>query len=185
MIRTIETDPDSPFGPLEVPAAEWTFRHCRAEAFKRGDQFVQAWITRAGVRDAQFPKFMSLDHTVKAYVNHGRWLWDCPRCAAAQCCTPYDPRAFCADCLNGGDGWYPVLWPAEQHAIETLLERRSLDDQRNWALGETVAQLQSENLSLGLDPETLDHEWPGAQQALALVSEHLQLAGTRTRELGS
>lgn len=177
-IRTIETDPESPFGEPEIPAAEWTLRHVIKEQFGRGLAAGMAWLARGGISSLpKFPQGQSLERTVVAYVNHGRWLWDCGQCGAAQACTPNDPRAFCVGCFNGGDGWWPVEFPAEMRTIETLLERRPRDAQRNWQPPETIDQLQLENLSIGVDPDLPDRQWPGAQKALAVVRNF------RTREL--
>lgn len=178
MIRTIETDPISPFGPPEVPAAEWTYRKVVDDAIRKGPQFMLAWLQGTGVRKLpDFPRFASLEHKVFARINHGRWLWDCPRaCGGAQCCTPNDPRGFCVECFNGGDGYYPVVFPDELAAIETLLSRRPRDDQRHWAPGETVDQLQLENATLGL-PDDLDGTPSRYAEAVPLARAYLAEKG--------
>lgn len=157
-VRTIETDPTSPFGDAEVPPAEWTFRFVAREAFARGPEFTKAWLAQCGAdRLPKFPAAASLERTVTAYVNHGRWLWDCPICKAAQCCTPNDPRAFCVGCFNRGDGYWPVLFPDAQVIADAtvLLERRARVEEQNWnPAGESIDQLQLENLSIGVDPNT-------------------------------
>lgn len=187
MICTIETDPASPFGPPEVPAAEWTYRAVLEQSFARGPQFVLAWLGKAGVnRPPAFPRGMSLEHSVDAYVNHGRWLWDCPRCNAAQVASDTDLRAFCTDCFNGGDGYYAVRYPAARAAIETLLDRRP-ETARHWTPGETVEQLQAENIAHGFDGELDGYEWPGAKDATAIakawLDERAQLERERRLEL--
>jgi len=186
-IHTIETDPRSPFGEPEVPPAEWTYRAWRAEAVDRGVGFIRAYLAMASERSGReyrdvplFPTGMSLERTVAAYVNHGRWLWDCPICNAAQVCAAGDERAFCIECFNAGDGWWPVVWPdsTTRAQIEELLVRRPAQEQRSWYPHEPLEQLQLENLSIGADPDLPGLPWPGAQPALALVRETLGLPAT-------
>ncbi|HTR77174.1 MAG TPA: hypothetical protein VMH39_03660 [Gemmatimonadaceae bacterium] len=185
-IRTIENDPDSPFGPRELPAAEWTYRHCFAEGCKRGFEFLQAWLVKAGVSQfpaggQRIPEAMSLEHSVDAYVNHGRWVWDCPRCGAAQVASTDDPRAFCCECLNGGDGWYPVMFPADRPAVEWLLGQRP-EAFRNWYPGETVEKLQGENLAHGLRNDLAAFPWPGSAEGTALARAWLDEQAALERE---
>jgi len=187
-IRTLENDPDSPFFPPEVPAAEWVYRWQLDDAFKRGAQYALAWLAKSGRREPPpFPQGRSLERTVTAYVNHGRWLWDCPLCG-----SPYvasnDPRAFCVVCFNAGDGWFPLEFPPERAAIDELLGRRPGDDSRHWT-DETVEQLQAENLAHGVDAELAGYEWIGAKDGTAIARNYLERleldAAEQRRELAA
>jgi hypothetical protein len=155
---------------------------------------VNAFVRDAGRRSGReltavprFPTHASLDRTVVAFVNHGRWLWECPICHAAQVCSATDHRAFCIDCFNGGDGWWPIVWPDEPtlRAAVTLLVRRPDKTLRNWHPAvESVQQLQAENVRHGLDPDVPGLPWPGAVAALAVVREFFALPdGAYVREL--
>lgn len=194
MIFTIENDPESwaaralgSAGPLAAtPPAEWTYRACLEQQMRAGSLLAQAWLEAKGLREMpRFPRAASLERTVAARINHGRWLWDCAHCSAAQVCTPADPRAFCVSCFNRGDGWWPVEFPEDKAAIEELLVRRPDASQRNWRPGESIEDLQLENLGLGVDPDVGEHRWPDAAHALELVRSFRdrQLAAASDRQL--
>ena len=77
-----------------------------------------------------------------AYVNHGRWVVDCPAAGCAGAELASDVRPFvCASC---GEGPYQTRFPTERAAIEAALESRPVEAQ-NWLPGETVADLEAEN----------------------------------------
>jgi hypothetical protein len=151
MLATIETDWQSPFADVEVPPAEWTWRHVLNDACRRGPAYLRAWCAKANTTTIpDFPTWPS-GCVVEAFVNHGRWLWKCNRCNEAQVASEHDRRAFCCGCFNHGAGYHEVVWPADnvRHQIETLLLRRPLAN-RNWFPNETIDQLQVENIALGL-----------------------------------
>lgn len=85
--------------------------------------------------------------TIHAYVNHGRWIAECPDCRNAQLACRTDKRFLCNECGNIAVGglWRPVEWPANVQAVENLLENRPLVNQ-NWAPGEDMEILAIENL---------------------------------------
>lgn len=87
-----------------------------------------------------------------AYVNHGRWVTECPYgCGSAQVVTPADPRFFCLGCRNRGSGrWSPVTFPAQRQVIEAALERRPPRN-ANWLPGEPVERLLKENADHGME----------------------------------
>lgn len=93
---------------------------------------------------------------VRAVVNHGRWLVECPTswCEAAQLAFRNDQRFFCHNCHNiEADGhWLKVIWPRNAAEIERVLDARSRPENRNWTPGETLAQLRAEN-----------EQWEGAR----------------------
>jgi hypothetical protein len=86
-----------------------------------------------------------------AYVNHGRWVADCPAstCTGAELVDPDEPRFYCLSCYNAAfDGrWLPVRFPPEpeRKAIERALLDRPRARNRNWFPGETVEQLEEEH----------------------------------------
>jgi hypothetical protein len=82
--------------------------------------------------------------TVAAYVNHGRWVADCPECRGGIACWDQLPSGTCPDC--GGE--YEVKWPAPEvrAAAEAVLLGRAKRWHRNWWPGtETVGWLRTEN----------------------------------------
>lgn len=87
------------------------------------------------------------EYAIQAYVNHGRWLAECPDCHGAQVTSPDDRRFMCHCCGNEevGGRWRAVVWPAKARAIEQLLELRPKPENQNWRPGETVADLIHEN----------------------------------------
>ncbi len=102
------------------------------------------------------------DALAVARVNWGRWLADCP---AVPCVHPvtgeraagaeYVAAGFpfmCQWCWNQDiDGRFrEVEFPAEYDAIEAVLVARIEPESRNWTPGETVVDLQVENIAHGV-----------------------------------
>ncbi len=83
--------------------------------------------------------------TVRAKINHGRWLVLCPNCPSAEFLFN-DKRFFCSECKNEAIGGelYRVIMPMKKSQIEALLESRSISN-RNWQYPETVDDLIREN----------------------------------------
>lgn len=90
---------------------------------------------------------------LKAHINHGRWIADCPQCGGSE--IVYVGRPFvCQSMLAGGfhgehaacgftaDVEFPG--PDEKQAIEAVLIQRPIKH-RNWEPGETVLMLIKEN----------------------------------------
>lgn len=90
---------------------------------------------------------------VEARVNHGRWLVECPTCAAAQVASHGDRRFLCHGCLNAASGgkWIRVDWPPPPviARVEELLDVRDVEHQ-NWTPDEPIEWLEAENERHGL-----------------------------------
>lgn len=88
---------------------------------------------------------------IQAYVNNGRWIAECPDCQNAQLACRTDKRFLCNECGNVvvGGLWRPVVWPLDLQGIESVLEKRPLENQ-NWVPGETVADLAADNKNHGV-----------------------------------
>lgn len=88
---------------------------------------------------------------IAAYVNHGRWVVECPDCAGAQMACPDDRRFMCNNCANALNGgfWRLVAWPKDRDKIEALLRPRPIENQ-HWRPGETVVDLKAENKLMGV-----------------------------------
>ena len=87
---------------------------------------------------------------LRAYVNHGRWVVDCPFCGSAQLASESDRRFFCAGsdgCANhqAGHRFLPVRWPDQAAEIEEILLERPQAVNQNWQPGETLTRLLEEN----------------------------------------
>lgn len=85
---------------------------------------------------------------VLAYVNHGRWVADCPFCSGAMLVSPRDPLFWCVYCRMEANNDWPMacVFPLNRADIEqTLLMRPALRN-RNWFPEETVDRLVRENL---------------------------------------
>lgn len=97
-----------------------------------------------------------------AYVNHGRWVADCPHpdCHSAEHYQdPYNgkygglrPNAFHCTAPGGCGLSYPVVWPPNIAEIERWLVMRPIMTTRNWLPGETIADLVLENAEHGCIP---------------------------------
>lgn len=92
-----------------------------------------------------------------AYVNHGRWVADCPfGCGGAE--LAMDDRFICRECHNAQARHRPIplVWPSPEDAsaIAAALSVRPLANQ-NWNLNESIGALLVENVEHGLfDRET-------------------------------
>lgn len=88
------------------------------------------------------------DRRPVAYVNHSRWVADCPECNGGIACWPGEmPEGVCLDC---GHRYRPVFPPAKDRAAaeKTLLER-SRPQNRNWdPATEDVSRLKAETALL-------------------------------------
>lgn len=87
------------------------------------------------------------DCTVVAYVNHGRWVANCPNCNGGIPCFKGEKLGVCPDCRNG----YEIQRPDKDEVkeVERLLSKRSTVN-RNWFPHETVEQLKADNLRYGV-----------------------------------
>jgi len=86
--------------------------------------------------------------TLNAYVNHSRWVADCPVCNGGLAVNPDMPSGCCLDCGTV----YTIRFPTDPDAVErTLCERPNLTN-RNWQPGETVDKLISENIIHSVQP---------------------------------
>jgi len=86
------------------------------------------------------------------YINHGRWLVECPNChSAVQTSRDFD-YYICPECGSpeNDSQWYNVGYPIERAELEAALLKRPLISQ-NWNYLETVADLKKENADNGLD----------------------------------
>ena len=83
--------------------------------------------------------------TLRAEINHSRWLVNCPHCNNAEFLFG-DKRFFCTECKNEViDGkLYKVIMPKDKLQIETLLEPRPISN-RSWKYPETIEDLVKEN----------------------------------------
>ena len=94
---------------------------------------------------------------VTAYINHGRWLADCPQCNGAELVKVGQP--FVCRGLVGSGGFHgetnvcgfsaDVEFPKDKFIIEGILIPRRTEN-RNWRSGETVEFLRDENTKHGL-----------------------------------
>ena len=100
--------------------------------------------------------------TVRAYINEGRWIVECPSECGGAVIPSLKLRAFmCPNCANlENDGmWYRAIFPPDYRQIENALLRRPNRRgpmfphearNRNWIPGETLEDLQRENQEHGI-----------------------------------
>jgi len=90
------------------------------------------------------PRMMTV---VKAYVNHGRWVVDCPREFCPTAHQVDTPGLFaCENCGATGE----VEFPSYRRDVERVLGMRPVPQTRNWVPGETVDELLVENVTFGV-----------------------------------
>jgi len=87
---------------------------------------------------------------LQAYINHGRWVVNCPFCNNAEFYWG-DGFFFCSECENRGNGGrlYLVSMPKERNRIEKLLAKRPIENQ-NWFPDEPISKLEEENKEHGV-----------------------------------
>lgn len=78
---------------------------------------------------------------MNAYVNHGRWVVDCPTAYCTQAWLATPGPVTCSEC---GSTFAPVF-PIDKHLIDAALDARLVPATRNWTIGETVQDLIWEN----------------------------------------
>lgn len=88
---------------------------------------------------------------ISAEIVHNRWIAQC-ECMGAEVVDRDIPIFFCLSCFNTEiEGkTRPVIFPSQINAIENTLLLRPNPMNRNWRIGETVADLQAENDRRGL-----------------------------------
>lgn len=94
---------------------------------------VQRHLQKRGIKPQEG------DGQVLAYVNHGRWVADCP-CGGAELITENKPL-LCGSCGHVRE----VVWPVKVSQIEQALEDRRRVENQNWQPGEPVELLIVEN----------------------------------------
>ncbi len=101
---------------------------------------------------------MLITETALAYVNHGRWVADCPRpfCGNAMALEANQPVFGCAGA--GGCGMAAVIsWPTDAQEIWDALMRRPVPGTRNWfPVGHEMAERGG--LPMGQTPRELLEE---------------------------
>ena len=95
---------------------------------------------------------VAVGHEVIAYINHGRWVADCPNCNGAELLNKDEPRFYCLSCYNEhvGNRFVLVVWPAELEKLEDQLLLRPQLKNQNMNLGETLIDLVTENVVAGI-----------------------------------
>ena len=90
---------------------------------------------------------------VQAYVNHSRWIANCPEdCTGVEFVDSGWPRFVCSEC---GSGVWRVQFPKERLGIEAALLLRP-EEHRNWTKGESVADLKAETAVMEGEADGLD-----------------------------
>lgn len=65
----------------------------------------------------------------QAYVNHGRWIAECPfECGSARQLQPHERLFQCSECKS----ILPIIWPPDADGIWEALNERRLPRTRNW-----------------------------------------------------
>ena len=94
--------------------------------------------------------------TVKAYVNYGQWVAECPSGDGGAIQASRTEPFMCPECWNApwGGQWLGVVFPANKAEIESaLLARPKVRNDyrtRNWVPAESLADLVAENVAHGI-----------------------------------
>lgn len=124
------------------------------EAFTKYFDSMRLQAVRQGVI-LQRPEFESGANilvgrqSVMAYINHNRWVAECPTCNGAELVWIDIPVFMCMSCWNGAIGhrWRRVIVPDTDKilALHSVLEQRHNPANRNWFPHESVQDLMDEN----------------------------------------
>ena len=119
-----------------------------------------AWIRRTASGNGMRPpgeNGVTDGEDVRAYINCGRWLAECPDCHGAQVISDQTRDFWCLHCGNASIDfkWRHIRMPRTRQSIQAVLILRlaARSDRaltRNWKPGETVGDLKAENKSHGL-----------------------------------
>lgn len=128
--------------------------HERLIGEKRDDR-ARGWRLRAaGIEGIPgLAQARGAAHAV-AYVNHGRWVADCPTlgCGGAILLLPPPAGFLCGTCFNAeiGGAYRVVDWPADEDRsrLEEALRARPLPVHMNWTRDEAVEAIEAENVIL-------------------------------------
>jgi hypothetical protein len=82
----------------------------------------------------------------RAYINHGRWVVDCPTCNGAGLTSRTMKVSCCFDC---GSVYTKIRFPRNAKKIEHVLLKRPDVASRNWTT-ETIKELLKENHDHGV-----------------------------------
>lgn len=110
---------------------------------KTADKYVRKRIEVALARAGVTPYD---GETVQAYVNHGRWIADCP-CNGGELVAPGE-EMLCGSC--GARHRVKFPGPKTKAKIESLLAKRSPFHQ-HWHPDETTDELTAQNIEHGLE----------------------------------
>lgn len=99
------------------------------------------------VQDKGIARTWNTDVTLKARVNHGRWIADCRACGRGMFAHPEWRMACCAEC---GAVYRAVEFPAGIVEITRLLLERADRENQNWVPGEPIWKLKFENFAHGV-----------------------------------
>ena len=103
------------------------------------------WFRKWARRDFN-PSMFYLGMKLEARINQNRWIVDCPFCKGAEAVWPGELWFLCAGCKNNDSRLaIRVEIPKDQAMIEAVLEKRDNLENRNWAPGESVKDLEKEN----------------------------------------
>ena len=112
---------------------------------KTADRYTRARIETTLAKTGVVP---FRGETVQAYVNHDRWVADCP-CNGAELVSPGE-EMLCGSC--GARHTVKFPGPKTRERIEGLLTVRE-PLFRNWHPDETTDELLAQNIERGLFPE--------------------------------
>lgn len=120
----------------------------------------RAWVRAMARKDSMHapgPDNAVAGAEVRAYINGGRWLAECPDCRSAQVVSDTERVFWCLHCGNSeiNFAWRHVRMPRNRRAIEPVLLKRpaARSDRaisRNWKVGEAVEFLEQENVEHGV-----------------------------------
>lgn len=88
-----------------------------------------------------------------AHISHSRLVALCPNCGGAEAVWREGPHVMlCANCGNADiqGRLRTVILPDNLNEIEQLLMQRSNPATRNWLSGETIEELEAENIGHGI-----------------------------------
>ncbi len=140
--------------PAIIQHEHWQGTDLRAFLAKFWAEYLRGFPVSGPVpMDLWPPEFSENKGTIKATVNQGRWIVECPNddCSGALCVSATEPYYICVYCGSeeNDSQWYKVVYPRNKVAIEReLLKRPAKRDfhakTRNWVPGEGLATLKKQ-----------------------------------------
>lgn len=103
-------------------------------------EFVEEKLSERAIPRERWPLDELAPVAIKARIDYGRWLADCPYCPNANLIDLEDLRFFCCLCCNerAGRRWLSIVMPPFREELEQLIDDGRAEHALAWRDGMTL-----------------------------------------------